>query len=362
MNFHIDFVGSFQDSNIIACTNEMKQHAMEVTELGTEVVPWFPTKIEDFDFIGKRVLSEGDGIQAADHPGFRDEEYKKRRREITELAFKYKVHEPIPGLVYTEDEKATWKLCYETLTKLFKTNACKEFNEIVSEFEGNVGFKSTEIPQLEDISQYLQSKTGWRLKPVGGLLTQREFLNGLAFKIFHSTQYIRHHSAPLYTPEPDIVHELLGHAPMFAHKDFAEFSQEIGLASLGASENEIKRLASIYWFTIEFGMCKEDGALKAYGAGILSSMGELEYCVTDKPKFYPLDPTEIAQNHLDFPISSMQPHYFVAESFQDAKKSIIEYCERINRPFSLTYNKDKHVVEVDRPLKTRAEILDGPLF
>lgn len=81
---------------------------------------------------------------------------------------------------------------------------------------------------------------------------------------------------------------------MFAHKDFSDFSQEIGLASLGASENEIKRLAAIYWFTIEFGMCREDGALKAYGAGILSSMGELEYCVTNKPKHYPLDPEEIA--------------------------------------------------------------------
>ena len=92
---------------------------------------------------------------------------------------------------------------------------------------------------------------------------------------------------------------------MFAHKDFAEFSQEIGLASLGANERELQRLATIYWFTIEFGMCKERGNLKAYGAGILSSVGELEYYLTDKPKYLPLDPFEIAQNHLDFPISSM---------------------------------------------------------
>ena len=110
---------------------------------------------------------------------------------------------------------------------------------------------------------------------------------------------------PLYTPEPDIIHELLGHAPMFAHNDFAEFSQEIGLASLGANERELQRLATIYWFTIEFGMCKERGELKAYGAGILSSVGELEYCLSDKPKYHPLDPFEIAQNHLNFPISSM---------------------------------------------------------
>lgn len=102
---------------------------------------------------------------------------------------------------------------------------------------------------------------------------------------------------------------------MFAHKDFSDFSQEIGLASLGASERELARLAAIYWFTIEFGMCKEKGSLKAYGAGILSSVGELQYCLTDKPQYKPLDPFEIAQNHINFPISSMQPYYFVADSF-----------------------------------------------
>lgn len=99
---------------------------------------------------------------------------------------------------------------------------------------------------------------------------------------------------------------------MFAHQDFAEFSQEIGIASLGANERDLDKLAAIYWFTLEFGMCKERGAMKAYGAGILSSVGELEYCLSDKPKYLPLDPFEIAEKHLNYPISSMQPYYFVA--------------------------------------------------
>lgn len=108
---------------------------MEVTELGSETVPWFPTKIEDFDFIGKRILSEGDGIQDADHPGFRDPEYRARRDMITQIARDYKVGQPIPRLEYTDNEKAVWKLCYSTLKELFKTNACKEFNWTIKEFE-----------------------------------------------------------------------------------------------------------------------------------------------------------------------------------------------------------------------------------
>lgn len=120
---------------------------------------------------------------------------------------------------------------------------------------------------------------------------------------------------------------------------------------------ELKRLGAIYWFTLEFGMCLDHaGAKKAYGAGIMSSFGELEYCMTDKPTFKPLDPYVIAQDHISFPISEVQPVYFVAESFERAKAQIIDYCENINRPFSLSFNQQSQTIEVDRKIRTREEI------
>ncbi|KAL1245424.1 Phenylalanine-4-hydroxylase [Trichinella spiralis] len=311
-----------------------------------DVVPWFPKKIKDLDLFADRVLTYGSELDA-DHPGFKDEVYRKRRQLFADIAHNYRHGQPIPRIEYTKEETETWGLIYKELKKLYPTHACREFNHIFPLLEQNCGYSEKSIPQLQDVSDFLKECTGFTVRPVAGLLSSRDFLAGLAFRVFHTTQYIRHSSAPKYTPEPDVCHELLGHVPLFADPNFAQFSQEIGLSSLGAPDEVIQKLATLYWFTVEFGLCEQEGKRKAYGAGLLSSFGELQYCLTDEPEVYPFNPEITATT--EYPITSYQPKYFLAQSFENAKEQLIKWASAISRPFNIRYD----------PYTQRIQILDN---
>lgn len=305
-------------------------------------VPWFPMRIYDLDEFANHILSYGAELDA-DHPGFKDPVYRERRRYFADIAYNYKHGQPIPRIEYTEQEINTWRSIYQKIAPLYEKYACKEFNHIFPLMEENCGYSPDNIPQLEDVSRFLKDATGFTLRPVAGLLSSRDFLAGLAYRVFHCTQYIRHYAKPDYTPEPDICHELLGHAPLFANPDFARFSQEIGLASLGAPDEYIEKLATCYWFTIEFGLCKQDGQIKAYGAGLLSSYGELEYSMSGKPSILPFEPAVTCAQKYD--VTKYQPIYFLAESFADAQGKLHDFATRIPRPAVFRYNPYTQSIE-----------------
>jgi len=331
--------------------NDVKQHLNRDTKAPKDipVVPWFPTKLDELDAMGGELIKT-DEESHRDHPSFTDPEYRKRRDQIAENCKTNKKGEPIPVLDYLPSELATWKTIYQKVVPMHEKIMCKQYRECFKKIEDNCGMSENNIPQLRDLSRYLTSETGFRMKPVHGILSQREFLNALAFRVFCCTQYIRHHKFPFYTPEPDVVHEIMGHVPMFADKSFADMSQMIGLLSIGANENDIKFLAAAYWFTVEFGACLEGNELKAYGAGIAPCVEELENFVSDKPVFKDFEVENIVS---EYPLQSVQPLFLVAKSFEDAKAKLIEFGEKTTRPFRAFYDEKTETIKTDREVIMR---------
>ena len=253
-----------------------------------------------------------------DHPGFRDQAYRARRNRIAELAFSYRRGEPIPEAPYTAEEHQVWRAVWEVLEPAHEAHACAEYLTCVRQ----LSLARERIPQLSEVNEKVEAISGFRLEPVAGLVEPRVFLESLASGTFLCTQYIRHHSTPLYTPEPDVVHEIVGHAVTLASKRFAELNRLFGRAVKRTSSLEaLNRLSRVYWFTIEFGVLRENGSLKAYGTGLLSSAGELQAMHDAELRVLDL---EAASRH-EYDPTHFQPILFCADSFESMYDSLREF-------------------------------------
>ncbi|MBV9050732.1 MAG: hypothetical protein JOY58_20890, partial [Solirubrobacterales bacterium] len=152
---------------------------------------------------------------------------------------------------------------------------------------------------------------GWRYLPAAGLVPLGTFYGSLADRLFYSTQYVRHPALPLYTPEPDIIHEVIGHGHLLATPTFGELHRLAGVAARRLHDEEnLRFLSRVFWFSLEFGTVIEDRELRAYGAGILSSYGEIEEFRTMEHR--PLDLVEMGTAEYD--ITQYQPVLYRAES------------------------------------------------
>jgi len=253
-----------------------------------------------------------------DHPGFRDKEYRARRNAIAQIALTYKPGSPIPAAPYTDLEHDVWHTIMDVLGPAHREHACAEYRDCLEVLK----LDSDRIPQLDEVSRKVEAISGFRLEPVAGLVEPRVFLESLARGVFLSTQYIRHHSTPLYTPEPDVAHEIIGHAVTLASTRFAELNRLFGEAvSRTKDPAKMNRLARVYWFTIEFGVLREDGRIKAYGTGLLSSAGEL--AEMHKAELRPLD-LAAAADHVYDP-SHFQSILFCAVSFDQMYTMLREF-------------------------------------
>jgi phenylalanine-4-hydroxylase len=255
---------------------------------------------------------------APDHPGANDPEYRRRREEIAGPALRWKPGEPVPRVEYTDAENEIWaKVCAELAPK-HERLAIRGF------LEGKeaLGLPADRVPQLDEVSAGLEPLSGFTLHPAAGLVPLDQFYGSLADGVFHSTQYLRHGSQPLYTPEPDIIHEVVGHGNLLANPAIADVKRRAGEAARRCETEEgLQFVADVFWFTIEFGVMYEDGELRCYGAGLLSSYGEIEEFrgATIRPlDFY-------AMGTLEYDISHYQPTLFACDGMNELTERVGEF-------------------------------------
>jgi phenylalanine-4-hydroxylase len=234
--------------------------------------------------------------------------YWARRDEIASLATG--LDAPPAVIEYHATEHQVWATVASTLGPLWERHASAG----VLDARDRLGLPIDRIPQLVDVDARLRPLTRFGYRAVAGLLPADEFFDALAHGMFSSTQYLRWEGSPLYTPEPDVIHEVMGHANCLACPEIAELHRMAG-AVIGRLHDERARLAvaDVFWFTVEFGVVRERGTAKAYGAGLLSSPGELEW-FGEHAEIRPIDIVEMATTGYD--IDHYQPVLFEGRSLQ----------------------------------------------
>jgi phenylalanine-4-hydroxylase len=270
-----------------------------------------------------------------DHPGFSDRDYRARRECIAEVGAAYRPGDPIPDIAYTGEEDEVWRIVSSELAVKHYSRACRAYLEA----EARLHLPGERVPQLREVDDRVHELTGFHLRPVPGLVPTSQFYAALAERTFLSTQYVRHHSVPFYTPEPDLVHEIIGHANMLASNSLADLYAEAGAASRRASSPEaLEFFSRVFWFTLEFGVVEECGDLKAYGAGLLSSYGELDVFRQADIRDWDI----VAMGTRDYDITHYQPVLFAARSYERLISDLGEFFRSYDEGWFRSYVRTGH--------------------
>jgi phenylalanine-4-hydroxylase len=212
---------------------------------------------------------------------------------------------------YTAAEHALYRRLFERQSKLVPKYACPEWIEAIAGLDASSG-----IPHFEKLSVKMRKATGWEIVAVPGLVPDDVFFTHLANRRFPVTVWLRKPEEFDYIVEPDVFHDFFGHVPLLFDPVYADHLHEYGKGGLKAMRlDAVKWLARLYWYTIEFGLIKVDNQIKAYGAGLLSSGGELAYCIdSPKPRRLPFELERIVRT--EYLIDRYQETYFVIDSFE----------------------------------------------
>ncbi len=265
----------------------------------------------------------------AGHPGLGDEAYIQRRKDLFALCRRNRLAGLGPPLIdYTPEETRIWREVSPKLDELHVpyASACYLTGKRA------LAVSRDEIPQLGLLSERVRRETNMHLVPAEGALPYRTFYQYIADRGFPVTQFIRHGSHPEFTPEPDMIHDCLGHVPPLMNQDYAELLTLIGKAVAATTQGEqVLALKRFSWFSIEFGLIEEAGEVKVFGAGILSSTGEIPFSlhareVTRRPF---VTDVVIAT---DYDPSRMQDHLFIAPSLPFLRRELENLVRRFGIP------------------------------
>ena len=260
---------------------------------------------------------------SADHPGVGDPVYRARRNAIAALALAWTPGHDIPQAEYTQQEQDVWVQVSSELTGLHRSFACAEFLAGAQRLR----LPADRIPQLNEVTAAVQPLTGFSYVPAAGLVPLRDFYGSLADSVFHSTQYIRHHSVPLYTPEPDVIHEVVGHANCLASDRFARLYRAAGGAARRVeTPAALEFVSKVFWFSLEFGVLREAGQVRTYGAGLLSSYGEIQEIA--HADLRPLDVSRMGVQTYD--ITHYQPVLFCADGFSQVEDVVGAFFDTVD--------------------------------
>ena len=212
---------------------------------------------------------------------------------------------------YTPEQHAVWAELVGRRLPQLREHACREYLDGFQQ----IGLRQDQLPDLKAVSALLAPRTGWRSTPVSGFLPPDAFFEMLAARMFPTTTWLRERDSLEYTPEPDIFHDVFGHVPMHAHPVFADFLEHYGkvCANLMEKPEALERMGRLFWFTVEFGLIRQDGMVKVYGSGLISSHGECTRVLAGgcEVKDFDLD----AVMTQTFSTGEMQPVLYAVESF-----------------------------------------------
>lgn len=221
---------------------------------------------------------------------------------------------------YSAEEHAVWDLLFARQSAQLQARASAAYLKGIDVLR----LERPGIPDFEALSERLMGLTGWRVVAVPGLVPDDVFFRHLANRTFVSGNFIRRRDQLEYLQEPDVFHDVFGHVPLLADPVFADYLQaygEGGLRALGLGS--LHRLARLYWYTVEFGLIREDGNLKLYGAGIVSSHGESEFALDDpSPNRIGFDLMRVMRTR--YRIDDYQQTYFVIPSFDELLRATVE--------------------------------------